>query len=411
MSRMVLSVVLSAVLAAAAAAEADPAESPTVVTVNGEAITLRVLEDELLRKEGVEKAEEMVHDFLTLVDWDAISDSDELVSIAGQRLTRLQLAAYLLRENGSDVRRELINITLVRQALDRSGLLLNQKLLDSEWDRQEREFQEQMASKGEAQVTFADFLRVKEEKSREEWMNEDGFRMAAALHELVHRQTKVDPDTLKEYFEANKARFTKTAAARLRVIYRPWPVVRLGDRQVLDAGRQEDSRNAMRALGRDIHSGRLSFDKAWEAWGKPHDQHTTGGKIGWVDYTGVPERPGARPLPKEAMDIAAAVDLSNGPVLLPPIEHAGGIDLILVQERREASQPVFDNLQDEIHRAVIEEQMEALTQRFMNQLIATAKVDYQSLTRLIDERTKKARSAPAAEPAEAAQPSESSGTP
>lgn len=392
---------LALVLAGAvhgSAAEPAPTDAP-VVTVNDETIDLQRLESELLGREGIEKTEELVHQYLGQIDWDDFGDDEAILSVGGRRLTRLQLVAHLLGEHAAEVRGELINLTLVRQALDRSGILLDQELLDAEWDRQVRQFQARMAERGETQARFVDYLEVHRGMTRREWMREPGFRMAAALHALVHRQTEVDEETLRAYFRTNEDSFDRSAAARVRVIFKPWATTRLAGQEVIDATRRESSREAMRQVGRDIQAGRMRFATAWRAWGRPHDPQTDDGLVGWVDADGQPERPGARSLPVEAMQIALAQNLSEGPVLLPPIEDERGIFLIRVEDRRSARDAEFAQVVDEVAYAVIEERLETLTQRFMQRLRQEAQVEYHSLTALVEQRRRAAAAQAEAEAA------------
>lgn len=371
-----------------AAAELDD----PVVIVNGETITLRALEDELLRKEGVEEAQALVDEFLARIDWSKLSDDDVIVTIAGQDLTRLDLAAYLLREKGAEVRKELIHITLVRQALTEAGLAVTDELLAAEYERQERRFSEKMAAAGETQVAFADYLRIKEGKTVQAWMAEEGFRMAAALHELVHR--KVDPpkELLLQFFKQEyDKRYAKPAGLRLSVITRTWPMVKVGDQEVVDQGRKEGMLATMRRLGQDLQGGKISFPQAWRLWGKPFDPQSVDGDVGWVTRDGTTERSGARAIPGDVMDLAwdlawgGTMDVGK-PILLPPMAHEAGIDLVRIEARREAQRPTFEAIADQVQYDYVETRLEEFTAAYMERLAIEAEVEYQSLTELMTQR-------------------------
>jgi len=309
-----------------------------VVTINGEDVTLRQLEDELLRQEGVTQTEDIVHRYLSSIDWDELDDDDMILEIRGQKLTRLRLVAHLLREHGSTVRRELINIQLARQAVADAGIEVDRPMLVREYRRQERSFAERMRASGQDQVVFEDYLQVKEGKTVEQWMAEEGFRMAAALHELVLRTAEIREETLRQHYDEHfEERFAKPAAVRLSVIHKPWPTVRIGGQEVKDPARRQQALQVMRQLGKDIQSGSLSFAKAWEAWGKPYDALSTDGDVGWVERDGRPERRGGRRLSDDVMQLAWSVDPSEEPILLPPISHEDGVDLVRVEARRPAS--------------------------------------------------------------------------
>jgi len=363
-----------------------------VVTVNGETITLRALEDELLRKEGVEEAQALIDELLQRLDWSRMADDDVIVTIGGQDLTRLDLAAYLLREKGAEVRKELIHITLVRQALAEAGLALTDELLTAEYERQERRFAEKMAAAGETQVAFADYLRIKEGKTVEQWMSEEGFRMAAALHELVHRQVDPPEEQLRAFFQREfERRFAKPAALRLSVITRTWPTVKIGDQEVVDQGRKEGVLATMRRLGQDLQAGKISFAQAWQLWGKPFDPQSKHGDVGWVTRDGDTGRPGARRIPRDVIDLAWSVQLKDGqPMLLPPVAHDQGIDLVRIEARREARRPAFEAIVDEVKRAYVESRLQEFTAAYMERLAIEAEVEYESLTRLMTERLQEA---------------------
>jgi len=369
------------------------AGSDPVVTVNGEPITLRELEDELLRKEGVERLRELIDDRLAHIDWAALEDDDVIVEIGGRRLDRLTVAAQLLKDEGGRVRRELLNIALVRQALAAERIEIDQEVLDAEFARQETEFDRRLREKGDTIVPFVDYLRVSEEMSVEEYMQQEGFRMGAGLHELVHRRAEIEEEVLRRHFEQHRQeRFSSPEAVRLRVIHIPYRSRELPDGQVVvDAEHKLTLPKVMNRIFEDIAAGNLSFVRAWQAYGRPHDpQAGEGGDVGWVDREGGRAKPGTRRIPPTVVERTFEADLADGPVLLPPVVHEQGVDLVEVTDRRAAQRPDFAAVREEVRADYIEANLDRLTQELVSEIGKEAEVEYHSLGRLTAERLREA---------------------
>lgn len=360
-----------------AAAGAAPAADRPVVTVNGEDLTLRELENELLQREGVERVLALVERHLKAVDWDALGDDEVLVHVPGLDVTRRQVAAVLLERDGPEVRTELLNIMLARQAIEAAGIVVDDELLERELERQRRRFAERVAAEGQAGMTFESYLQAREGVTLEQWMAEDGFRMAAGLHELVHRRSEIPLEVLKEHFaEHYDERFAERAAVRLTGIHIPFRTVTIDGRQVVDEGHRESLPEVMLMIHAQIASGQIDFATAWRSYGRAYDPQAVDGAIGWVARDGDPDNPGGRAIPAAVMEAAFAADLSDGPALLQPIVHETGVDLIRVEERRGERRPSFDEIRDRVRRDYVETHLDRLTKDLMKRIHREADIEY-----------------------------------
>ncbi|MHC5067201.1 MAG: hypothetical protein ACYTF0_01300 [Planctomycetota bacterium] len=363
-------------------AVALPAADPVVVAINGEALTLRQLEDELLRREGVERLERLVIERLATVDWAALADDDEIVRIGGVGLTRGQVAAELLRDEGARVRQELISITLVRQALEEAGIVIDDAIVQAEFARQERAFERRMAEAGGGQIGFTDYLRMQEGTSAAAWMAQEGFRMGAGLHEMVMRATEVSDDDLRVHYEAHfDERFLVEAAVHLRVIDIPYRNLEDGSPDLIHRATLAD---VMATMHRNLVEGTIpSFAKAWRAWGKPYDPYVSDGDIGWIGRDGARAQLGSVPVPPS---VVAAAFAAAGPRLLAPIPHERGICLAEVIAQRAEQRPALADIADAVRRDYIEEHLQDLTRAYMAARRGDAAIEYQSLSSLVIKR-------------------------
>lgn len=367
----------------------EPGPDPAVVTIDGETITLRELENELLAREGLELAIELVREHAGRIDWTALGDRDPVLALGGWQLSRERLATELLRQHADGVIKELIAIHLVEQALRREGVVVGDLLLDREEERYRRRFAERLAAEGLPDMPFADYLRQEEGMSLAELRQERGFRMAAGLHGLVHLTAEIPEAELKRHFAAHRGDFARPAQVRLRLISLDFR--RSPDGQVL-----EDSIDGVQAIAADLYGrlrqGSIDFEQVWQLVGgaQRDPQAGPGGAIGWVGQDGAREQVGARPLARATVDTAFAADLSRGPALRA-VPHDAGVDLILVEARREAWKPDFEAAREEVRAAVIEARMEELQQAIMRRLMERAEVVHGSFGAVLFEREQRLR--------------------
>ncbi|MBA2481039.1 MAG: peptidyl-prolyl cis-trans isomerase [Planctomycetes bacterium] len=391
--RMLLSLVLVQMAAAAepsAEAPLDPAKAPVAV-VNGTAVPLRAIEDAMLKKEGVEKVEEWVHQQLEHVDWTKLNDADPVLSIGGIVLTRKQLAVALLKSGTGKVRDELISITMVEQALAKAGIPIDQKAIDSTYTAMERQFDHDLAAKGKERIDFASFLRAKEQQTPDEFKKQAGFRLLAGMRALVLKQAReqiVDTE-LKAWFDGHRASYDVPEAVRLSAIYIGYRTSKGPDgKERMD----QDERDRLLAevmlpLHRSLKNGQQSFEQTWFAYGKPYDREAgDGGALGWVTRDGIREKAGARPIPSALMQKALAV--SEFPTLLEPFAGPTGVEIVRVEAHRPAKAADFAEVRERVFTDLVESQMEARSTRLLADLRRTSDVRYESLPEIIEKRSK-----------------------
>lgn len=367
------------------------ADMPEVARVNGREITASELENELLRREGVELIEELVSRYVAGLDWSRFDNDAVILTIGGREFRRLELVAKLLQDHGASVRTELINLQVARDALDRAAVPNSEEVLQAEWDRMRQAFEEKLAAEGKPFMPFANYLEVHENQTREAFMAEPGFVLAARLHAYVHQVSEVPIDQLKEHFVAQNHRFVEYPARRLSVIHMPFEVREIAGRQVVDRRHKDKLTGVLERQREAIVNGRSTFAKVWQAYGRGWDPESEHGDVGWVRRDGTPERVGARQLPIAVMDAVWQADLSDGSVLLPVIAHDRGCDLVRVDAARPGRDPEFIAVLTEVRADYIEEHLEGLTRQASNDMTRDAEIEYGEFHRLLKDRAQAAR--------------------
>lgn len=363
--------------------------SPTVATVNGAPLTLREIENSLLKKEGSDLVEEWVHHQLEHLDFTTMQDDDIILSIGFNKITRGEIADSLLRKGVGKVRDELINIRLVEQSLASAGIVVGAADLASAYERMEKRFTDEQNKKGDdTRIDFTNFLSVKEKMTPEQFRGQPGFRMIAGLQTLVHQQAKNEwnDQELRGWFEANTARYRQTEAVELAVIAIPYrqepgpngqPIVTPAERERLS--------QVMDSLFRQITSKQLSFAQVWALYAKTWDREVQdGGRVGWVEVSG--RRDGAsdktRIIGPEVMK--AVWPLVKFPTLLPPLAGAWGVEIAEVRAHRPAKEPLYEEVRTLVHADRVDETLDVRTATLLRDLRQQAKIDYASLPEIIN---------------------------
>lgn len=349
-----------------------------VVRVNGQPITMSDLTHELLRREGVDQLEKAVSSLLADIDWSAIDADEEVLRVRGRGVTKRRLADELLREHGAKVRREMISIAIVRQALAAEGLVVTQRLLEREMERQRQRFESRTRVEGQPRVLFEDWLSVHKGRSIEQYMQEDGFAMAAGLHELVHRRTTVGEGELRRHYaEHFERRFAKPERVDMSILYIPFRTLPGADgAREVDAEHRESLALVMQQLHRDIAAERVPFVRAWALYAQPYDPDADQGRVLGVPRSGW-RGEGMRRIPEAVVSRAFELPASRLPVLLEPITHQEGMELVRVEARHPAQRPSFEEIRDQVRADFIETHLERLTQGLMTRLRAAARIDYE----------------------------------
>lgn len=384
-----------ALLAAAVSAGDAPAPAalpPDAVARVGERTILqRDLENEMLRREGAEAVMQWVQGHLDGIAWSELSDDAVVMSVGGHEIRRRELASTLLRSIGAKVREELVNISIVEQALVREGVVVDDAALAAEYRLMERDFLKKVQKAGQGYIDFASYLRVKEKMTVEQFLAQPAVRMLAGVHELLRRRLRAELDDAKlaAKLEAERARWDVRAGVDLSVIHIPY---RKGEKGVVDNEERARLQGVANAICRQIHAKEVTFEKAWDAFGRTWDSSGPGGRIGWIDRDGGRADEGARRIPKGLVDRAFAYE-GPLPVLLPPHAHDAGVDIGLLHAKRTDRPVALAEVRDRLVQDELEKVLEARTKALLGELHAAAKVDYASLPDLVRDR-----SAPQAKP-------------
>ncbi|TVR45913.1 MAG: peptidyl-prolyl cis-trans isomerase [Planctomycetota bacterium] len=369
----------------------EPAIGPDtpVAVVNGQVITLRTLENHLLREEGSDAVLKLVESQLRQARWEALADEATILAMGNWRLPRFALTTQLLNEHGGKVRDQLIQISMVEQALRADGIIIGDLLLQAERERMERRFAQRLEEMGQPQMPFEQFIFQSQGMPIQEFIRQPGFRMLAGLHALVLRRAEVSDETLKKYYDDHRGRFGNPEQVRLRVILLDFEVSDGPDgRPVILSEHRERLRVTAAQLHRQVSSGGANFARQWQLWGRMRDpQAGEGGDVGWVGVDGRRAQLGSRPLPRRLLEEAfRAVEAGRVPSILPLVEYQDGIVLAEVTDHRAALVPPFEQSRQAVRRQYLEANMEAYSQVIMNQIRREAEVEYESLGRIVHHR-------------------------
>jgi hypothetical protein len=362
--------------------------SPAVATINGQPLTLRDIEDALLRKEGGDLIEGWVHDHLQKIDYATLKDDDIILSIGFNKIGRRELADALLRKGAGETRKDLINIRLVEQAIAAAGITVGADEIEATWQRMKRTFEQQQAKAGEGtRIDFINYLNVKEKMTPEVFRAQPGFKMLAGLQALIHFQAKDEwkDEELRAWFAVHRERYRQREAVRLSLIAIPYQAQPgAGGMPEITAGERERLMKVMDALARQISSKQMSFSQVWALYARSYDPDVgPGGHTGWVDRDGKRKDPQARVLGADL--VAAAWAVKTFPAMLPPLAAGDwGVELALVEAHRPEKEPVYEDLRQTIKDDRIDETLELRTAALLERLRHEAKIDYASLPDIIN---------------------------
>ena len=375
----------------APAPKPDPKPDPkplAVATINGQDLTLREVEDALLRKEGTDLIEEWVHDHLQKLDYAALKDDDIILSIGFNKIGRRELADALLRKGAGKVRDELINIRLVEQAIAAAGIVVGEADIDATWERMKRKFEETQAKTADGtRIDFINYLSVKEKMTPEVFRTQKGFRMLAGLQALVHFQAKDEwkDDELRAWFAAHLELYRQLEGVKLSLIAIPYqPQSGAGGLPEITAAERERLMKVMDSLYKQVASKQVPFGQVWALYARGYDVDVgPGGRAGWVDRAGKRKDPKARAIGSDAM--ATAWEITKFPTLLPPLAAGDwGVEIVQVEAHRPAKEPVYEDLRATVKADRIDESLEQRTEALLKQLRHDAKIDYASLPDIIN---------------------------
>jgi hypothetical protein len=392
--------------AAAAVAPAAPApgsvppalaapvgSSTPVAVVDGQPITLRALEDSLLKQEGVLQLMDMLESQFKETDWAKLDDRAVVVQTNSWRLTRVQLAAQLLKQKASEAREDLIGISLAEQALRREGVVVDDAVIEAELKRMEKRHYEGLESRGKPYIDFRTFIEQTQKMPLEQYKRQEGFRMGAGIRVLVERRAakELSDEQLRAYFDEHQGRYRVQEAADISDIYIAFQTHKNAEgKDVVAPAEKERLMGVMHQLHQAVLKRQVSFERTFLTFGRSFDQHAdANGHLGWVNRDGSRPLKGSRRISRRAMDEVFAAQPPY-PVLLAPVAGEGGIDLILVHSRRAGKEPVFEELRLRLVADIVDGEIAPRTKRVLDDLRRAAVIDYRSLPALIEGRVKDA---------------------
>jgi hypothetical protein len=387
-SVLLLGVLAALVLAPASqAADADPSSAPVAI-VDGVTITLGQVEDALLKKEGSDGLTDWVQSHLAKLDWSKIKDTDPILRIGGTTVTRRDLVLQLLkptRDNGGyagsggKARDDLINSTVVKSAILKAHITLDQQDLDAAWSSMERQF-EAGQQESKQRMEFSSYIRTKEGMDEEEFRRQPGFLMLAGLRKLTIKQALehvVEADVMT-YFDDHRERWDVQPAVRLADIYEPFFSKDQGSRDT-QMGSFLTHYQGLMSKSEDFATDWLQLSKAWDP------EAGAGGDLGWVSADGSRQSPTARRLPHALMSQAFGV--KHVPWLLMPCASELGIDLVRVDAQRPGSTAVYKDVRERVLMDMLESQLQERMAQTMHDLRVAAEIRFLSLPDAVDRLT------------------------
>jgi hypothetical protein len=332
----------------------------------------------------------MLDESLKQTNWATLRDHDILAQINSWRVTRISVAAQLIKEKAEAAREDLIGITLVQNALAKEGVKIDEVLIANELKRMEKRHLAAQEARKQPYVEFRTMIEHEEKMPLEQYLAQPGFRMGAGVRVLVERRAKAQltEDQLKEWFAKHIEQYRMQEAVDISSIYIPFDRITGADGN--DKPATQDERDAkmgnMISFHQSIFQNKMTFEKIFRLF-KAYDQHATAdGRLGWVNRDGSRPIKGSRRVAKDAMDAAFAAQPPY-PQLLSPVISDSGIDLIKVHARRAGQEPVFADMKSQLISDIVDRELPARTKRVLDELRRAAVIEYCSLPPLIERRS------------------------
>lgn len=375
--------------ATVAPAAASNAGASPVALIDGHPITLREVENALLKQEGVQQLMTMLDEEFKRTDWERLGDRDILVQTNSWRVNRVSVAAQLLKQKAGDAREDLIGIMLVRNALAKEGVVVDDALIANEVKRMEKRHYEGLEARKQPYVDFRTFIEQTQKVPFDQYIRQEGFRMGAGIRALVEKRAAAElgEDQLKEWFATHADRYRVQAAADLSAIYIPYQSTKGPDGKERVTPEEKDRlMGVMTQLHQAVFKRQVSFERTFQTFARGFEQNAdAGGRLGWVNRDGSRPTKGARRIAQRAMDDAFAAQPPY-PVLLSPVPSDQGIELLLVHARRAGKEPLFDEVRAQIVADIVDSELAPRTKRVLDDLRRAAVIDYRSLPALIEQR-------------------------
>jgi hypothetical protein len=366
----------------------NPGAAP-VALVDGQVITLREVENTLLKQEGVQQLMTMLDEEFKRTNWERLGDRDILIQTNSWRVNRVSVAAQLLKQKAGDAREDLIGIMLVRNALTKEGVVVDDALVANEVKRMEKRHYESLEARKQPYMDFRAFIEQTQKVPFEQYIAQEGFRMGAGIRALVERRAAAEltDAQLGEWFNSHIERYRVQPAADISSIYIPFKTTKGPDgKDQVTQAEKDRLMSVMADLHKSIFKRQMTFERNFQIFARPYEQNAdAGGRLGWVNRDGSRLAKGARRVSQRAMDEAFAAQPPY-PVLLSPVASELGIDLLLVHARRAGKEPVFAEVRTRLIADIVDSELAPRTKRVLDDLRRAAVIDYRSLPALIEQR-------------------------
>lgn len=366
-----------------AAAEEQPVQedggdaSVVLARVNGEAITLRQLEDELLRQEGMQTIDELLRLKLDQSDWSAFDDEDVIVKVADVEIPRILLVNQLLKKHSAEVRDQMINALVIRQAIAQAEITLDESLKQQMLKRMQRKYYHEQEQIRDVVVPYDSMIRERYGQSVEEWVKDPAFATLAGMYALLYQRTEIPEDQLEAYFQQHAHRYGTPEAYQLAVI--PFHAA---DKEGKRVGQGlEGARRLASETARMIREQRRSFASIVRMMDPQFK-----GERGFVARDGRPENKGARPLPPAVMEAVFRHDYDRFPTVLGPVEAGNTISIVEVRAYRPGSQPSLDEVREAVRRDYIDADLQSHIKNLQQELREEHQIDYSGMMDVLQQR-------------------------
>jgi len=367
----------------------DTGQAP-VALIDGHPVTLRQVENALLKQEGVQQLLSMLDEQFKRTNWDALGDQDILLQTNSWRVTRVGVAAQLLKQKAGDAREDLIGIALVQNALKKEGVVIDDALIANEVKRMEKRHYEGLEARKQPFIDFAAFIEQTQKMPLSQYTRQEGFRMGAGIRVLVERRATagLTEDQLKEWFVKHIDRYRVQPSADISAIYVPYQKIKSKDGSERITQEEKDRvMGVMITLHQAIFKRQMSFERSFQVYGRVYEQHAdANGRLGWVNQDGTRPIKGSRRVDPRAMADAFAAQPPY-PVLLSPVASDQGVELLLVHARRSGKEPVFGEMKAQLVADIVDSELAPRTKRALDDLRRAAVIDYRSLPPLIERRS------------------------
>jgi hypothetical protein len=297
-----------------------------------------------------------------------------------------------LKLKADEAREDLIKITLVRQALAKAGVVIDQAVIANEVKRMEKRHYEGLEARKQPHMEFKSFIEQSQNMPFDEYIHQDGFKMGAGIRILVEQAASktLTDEHLKKYMAEHLNRYRIQAAVDVSAIYFPYTKDKEGK---ITEEEKIRAYSVMQNIHKAIINRSVTFERSFHLYSRIYEQHADPyGRLGFVNRDGTRPIKGSRRIASRAMEEAFAVQPPY-PVLLAPIADESGVELLLVHGRRAGKEVDFAEIRDRLVSDIVDAELPERTTRIIEDIRRAAVIDYRSLPPLIEQRDKEVEDA------------------